>query len=109
MSQHSLSNNYCHFGYQRRWYMNEHLIIGQTTDVPRMPWFTNAFVNCKIGLAWSLQRFIQECGNHTQYNFNFWVNKRIPIKTHMLKHSLLQQDGIRSTDITKLELKNNRI
>jgi hypothetical protein len=34
-SQHSLSDNFCHFEYQRRWYTNEHLVVWQMSDAPR--------------------------------------------------------------------------
>jgi hypothetical protein len=38
-----------------------------------------------------------------QQNINFWVTSEFQLKHHVLKHSLIQQDGTRSKDITRLE------
>jgi hypothetical protein len=67
-----------------------------------MLWFTNA---CEMQDLTSgvVVMIYSRIWQSYAINFNFWVNKRISIKTHMLKHSLLQQDETRFKKITRLE------
>jgi hypothetical protein len=51
-----------------------------------MLWFTNVFRwNCKIDNRGHLQRFIQECGNHTQEGFKFRTTNEFHLKHTCLR------------------------